>query len=50
MYEAAAAAGDNGQQAGEDFGDPFAGATAGQPDDDSTVEGEFREINDDDRK
>ncbi len=51
MYEAAAAAGQEGQ-AGEDFGDPFAGATDGQsgsPEDDGTVEGEFREINDDDK-
>jgi molecular chaperone DnaK len=53
MYEAAAAAGGEGQ--GADFGgDPFGGngATDGGPqaDDDTTVEGEFREVNDDDKK
>ena len=48
MYEAASAAGAEGQP-GADFGDPFAGASGGGPEDDGTVEGEFREINDDDK-
>ena len=50
MYEAAAAAGPDGEA--DMGGDPFAGATAGSStaDDDTTVEGEFREVNDDDKK
>ncbi len=53
MYEAAAAAG-GADGDGADFGNPFEGASQdgaqSSAEDESTVEGEFREINDDDNK
>jgi hypothetical protein len=51
MYEAAAAEG--GDPEGADFGNPFEGAgqdgQQASSEDESTVEGEFREINDDEQ-